>query len=378
MTCVDVTIVFSIVSVPHTGTYQGNARGFRLASLLKLSHTKSPADKRTTVLHYIVRSVAAKELALPTSTAVTGNEEGNGNAEATLLLSTESKNDLCMAENRDNSAAAGVHGDSVVCVRGNSSVVSEPALANPEIGFALKRCTSAPKIGGGGVMTAKPEEMRRRNTSSLTVRCPTVIGARGRSRPRLSRVEALDLEAELEHVRAASKVPVGDILVDVRQARRGLKQVKDELELVRAEEKECALDGERSQEAREGEGKTGTSKSTLSVTGEVRMVDAGHSSGIGRKASSNLTAAGVTTVSGEGRDGGARRLGIQRLERFVEEAGGRLSAIEAEASDCVARCKGLVEFFGEGKDEAQSAHIFSTLVQFLEVLTEAKKAEKVC
>ncbi|CAN0472894.1 unnamed protein product, partial [Hapterophycus canaliculatus] len=43
------------------GTYQGNACGFRLSSLLKLSHTKSPSDKKTTVLHYIVRNFAAKE-----------------------------------------------------------------------------------------------------------------------------------------------------------------------------------------------------------------------------------------------------------------------------------------------------------------------------
>lgn len=372
------TIFLSVVSVPHTGTYQGNARGFRLASLLKLSHTKSPTDKRTTVLHYIVRSVAAKELAPLTSTSaviVTGNEEGNGNAKAAPPSSKESKNDLCVAENRENSAAAG---DSLLCVRGVSSVVSEPVLAKPEAGLALKRCTSAPKFGCGGVMTARLEEMRHQNTSSLTVKCSTVRSGRGRSRPRLSRADALDLEAELEHVRAASKVPVGDTLVDVRQARRGLKQVRDELELVLAEEEEYALDEERLRGVKGGEGTTGTSKSTLSVTGEVRMVDAGHNNGIGRKAFLDMTAVRVTTGSIGGRDGGGRRLGIQRLESFVEEAGERLSAIEAEASECVARCKGLVEFFGEGKDEAQSAHIFSTLIQFLEILTEAKKVEKIC
>lgn len=328
-----------------------------------------------------MRSVAAKELVPPTSgsaVVVTGSEEDNGNAEAAIISSTESKNALRTAENQENSVAADVHKDSVVCVQGNSGVVSEPALVNPEVGFALKRCASAPKIGGSGVMTVRAEEVPRRDTSSLTARGSTVRGSRGRSRPRLSRVEALDLEAELEHVRAASKVPVRDILVDVRQARRGLKQVKDELELVLAEEEECALNGERSREARAEKGKTGTAKSTLSVTSEVNVVDAAHSNGSGRKASSDMTAAGVTSGSGGKHDGGARRLGVQRLEKFVEEAGGRLSVIEEEASDCVARCKGLVEFFGEGKDEAQSAHIFSTLVQFLEVLTEAKKVEKVC
>ncbi|CAN0538710.1 unnamed protein product, partial [Ectocarpus sp. 8 AP-2014] len=43
------------------GTYQGNACGFRISSLLKLSHTKSHSDKKTTVLHYMVRTFAAKE-----------------------------------------------------------------------------------------------------------------------------------------------------------------------------------------------------------------------------------------------------------------------------------------------------------------------------
>ncbi|CAN0440798.1 unnamed protein product, partial [Scytosiphon promiscuus] len=52
--------VLDIGNILNEGTYQGNACGFRLSSLLKLSHTKSPSDKKTTVLHYIVRNFAAK------------------------------------------------------------------------------------------------------------------------------------------------------------------------------------------------------------------------------------------------------------------------------------------------------------------------------
>ncbi|CAM9730057.1 unnamed protein product, partial [Discosporangium mesarthrocarpum] len=68
--------VLLIGNLLNEGTYKGNACGFRLDSLLKLSHTKSQADRRTTVLHFIVRSMAAKETRSPNT-----KEEGGGEGE---------------------------------------------------------------------------------------------------------------------------------------------------------------------------------------------------------------------------------------------------------------------------------------------------------
>ena len=70
--------------------------------------------------------------------------------------------------------------------------------------------------------------------------------------------------------------------------------------------------------------------------------------------------------------------GVRKLSAFVEKAEVRLSAIERSATACVGLCKDLGEYFGEGADEAQSHHIFGTLMQFLDLLQGAKKVEGLC
>ena len=277
-------------------------------------------------------------------------------------------------------------------------------------------------------------------------------GGGGVARKKTTRVEMLDLEAELGSVRAASKAPVGEILLDVRQARRGLKQAEDELARAVAEEaervkgnktkgkverqtgEEAEVEKERGNEKSEvqmegrakkvttgrtveGDGGDGEKKlsSALARRGELSAVSevlqtpgksdargivataaasaamvmaqadggasgvtCGASAGISGGASARVTAgvtanaaAGASASDGDG--AGVRKLGV-----FVEEARARLSSIEEKASECVGLCRGLGEFFGEGADEAQSGHIFRTLVQFLDLLAEAKKSENVC
>lgn len=169
----------------------------------------------------------------------------------------------------------------------------------------------------------------------------------------MTRVAAIDLEEELEHVRDASKTPVGEILMDVRQARKGLRQVKEELARMLAEEEK---EGE-TERYQEGAGEQPPSSFFSS-------------------SSSGETAGGGDAKCANG--GGRDRPGVDKLSGFAEEAEVRLASIEWKAKDCVGLCKGLGEFFGEGADEAQSAHILRTLVQFMDMVAMAKKVEGLC
>lgn len=177
-------------------------------------------------------------------------------------------------------------------------------------------------------------------------------GGRGSWRQATLRVASLDLEEELGHVRTASKVPVSEILDDVRQAQRGLGQTKAEVKL--------AL-GDRDS----------LGKATL-VTND---------GGDGNAAEKREIVAGETRSDTENgaQNGPGTDAGGDELVRFVEEAEARLSAINEQGLECVSTCKKLCEFFGErAEDPNQSGHILMTLVQFLDLLAEAKKAEKVC
>lgn len=184
----------------------------------------------------------------------------------------------------------------------------------------------------------------------------------------------LDLEAELGHLRAASKVPIGDIMMDVRQAKRGLKQAKDELQLVLAEnERQAAAvapvdlqnigEAENRKEGVEGKGKSESTSQPMKTKDAVAELDGLCEEGGGRCENDHKE-------SGDA--------GVDKLVEFVASAKTRLAAIEESANQCVVLCKSLGEFFGEdvsGDGTQSSAHIFKTLVQFLDLLAEAKQAE---
>ena len=366
-----------------------------------------------------MRSVAAKELATPTSAADPDPWRKKSSP-------ADDRNDPIAS-----ASAAAVGGESTARVGGETDVAdevanisggrSEPALTPTPAGVGSATFNrpgfTAPTKGLSGDRESERLPLspgpRRRGTATTGCR-----PSRGERWPRPTRVEALDLEADLKHVRAASKVPVGDILVDVRQVRRGLKQVKDELEQVLAEHGKA----EEEEEEDKGPREFSSSEAGAVATGlqsevgfpnvpEIRvsaaseeparsivtpapsMVEGGGAANYSpnnpavvkrhdeRKARVASVSSGGDEIRGAGAEAKTRRgrqLGVRKLERFAEDATGRLSSIEAEATECVARCKGLGEYFGEGADEAQSAHIFSTLVQFLDLLIEAKKVERVC
>lgn len=192
----------------------------------------------------------------------------------------------------------------------------------------------------------------------------------------------LDLEAELKHVRAASKMPVAEIMVDMRHARRGVKDASDELDLIQAEEKKRYGRDERA----EGK-KSGASSAVVSIAQAAEadasrskkklIADEHRAGGDGRQ--SPIAVAGLTeSLVGADAERGLPSAGVKKLATFVEEAAVRLSAIDEKASECIRMCKGLGEYFGEGAEEAQSTHILTTLVQFLDLLAEAKEAEGLC
>jgi diaphanous 1 len=64
MTCENLRAVLGVIldvgNKMNEGTYRGGAQGFTLDSLLKLTLTKSTANKRLTLLDYIVTSVLSK------------------------------------------------------------------------------------------------------------------------------------------------------------------------------------------------------------------------------------------------------------------------------------------------------------------------------
>lgn len=192
------------------------------------------------------------------------------------------------------------------------------------------------------------------------------------------KVEVLDLEAELGHVQRASKVPLGEILVDVRQAKRGLKQAVEELQLM-LEEKEM-------------EGKEdGGGGSSIGLANGTGVLEEGRSSALQTMAAGSVAVVTTAAVLGGSDDvrsqsrmenitgtGGEETDGIRKLAVFIETAKARLGVVEKTAERCMTLCKDLGELFGEDvKDDGlqSSAHIFRTLVQFLDLLAEAKKVE---
>lgn len=199
-------------------------------------------------------------------------------------------------------------------------------------------------------------------------------------RPSPTRVELLDLEADLHHVRAASKVPVGEILVDVRQAMHGLRQAKDELERVFAEEK--IVIGSAEDKEPDNRRLAGEEKDVRSARGRGsgEELDIRETVGDAPAIASSAVAGSAVTAKGEKGEWeeGQRGASVRKLAGFVKKAEVSLRSIDQRAIECVDQCKELGEFFGEGSNEAQSAHIFRTLVQFLDLLREAKKAENVC
>lgn len=207
---------------------------------------------------------------------------------------------------------------------------------------------ASPVVARGVAASASPRPTRRAGGWAG--------GTPAGRRPPPIRVPSLDLEAELGHMRAAAKIPVADILADVKEAKRGLAQTKGELKFVLTDKKTTVTSGliHAKNPGREVPAVGPVSCATRS--------DAFNDSEIGADTSSVKNDAGV-----------------RKLAEFVEGAEGQVAAIELKISECVATCKRLGEFFGEGgENEGQSAHILTTLVQFLDLLSEAKKAEGVC
>ncbi|CAM9158805.1 unnamed protein product, partial [Ectocarpus sp. 13 AM-2016] len=358
--------VLDIGNLLNEGTYQGNACGFRISSLLKLSHTKSHSDKKTTVLHYMVRTFATKERSAAAATAAATAAASPSPPGKTLKSKTPPRS---TAEKQRSAAwpggappgcrGSGMSGGGTRAskVRREVSGTSSGA-ASPGAG-ASQRGAVTPGRGGSAVRANSGYLLRaggkRRGSSAAAVE--------------LTRVEALDLESELKHVRQASKTPVGEIMMDVRQARKGLRQAKEELDRTLVEE-------EKKKEETKGAGASanggGAAKAAASRPSEVSE----------RSCSSSLSPAASgsssSSLSSGGEIEGGTSLGVRKLAAFVDEAGARLSSIEQRASACVGLCKGLGEFFGEGDDEAQSAHILRTLVDFMDLLEEAKKVEGLC
>ncbi|KAF6005506.1 hypothetical protein F1559_005110 [Cyanidiococcus yangmingshanensis] len=52
--------ILAIGNYLNQGTNRGNALGFRLSSVLKLSETRATSDRRTTLLHYLVKFVSRR------------------------------------------------------------------------------------------------------------------------------------------------------------------------------------------------------------------------------------------------------------------------------------------------------------------------------
>lgn len=416
------------------GTYRGNACGFRLASLLKLSHTKSHADKKTTVLNYMVRSVAAKERATVTA-AAKEISASVGSAEQVAATATVDSGEQGVAKpstapaTRDevlaaNKPATNTSASAKTATKdssGNSNTAAakrvSSGLSEPRRGGSPPGRRSPP--GSGGRISSGARRAVGAAVAATTRGGPgRASGVRSRGggskRPVLTRVEMLDLETELKHVRAASKVPVSDILQDVRQARCGLKQAKDELDRVlveetKMEEKRGGGKGHENGEPRTSlaaetaglgfvaarerlsavseRSERSTASSSISAAGD--RAESGESDGVAGGSKATVLAAAAVALekapvdsAGKKRRGtggpGAGGPGVRKLASFVDEAEARLLCIDEKANECVVLCKGLGEFFGEGEGEDQSAHIFCTLVQFLDLLAEAKKVEGIC
>ncbi|CAM9729984.1 unnamed protein product [Discosporangium mesarthrocarpum] len=69
--------------------------------------------------------------------------------------------------------------------------------------------------------------------------------------------------------------------------------------------------------------------------------------------------------------------GQERLAAFAKLGASELGALLDWVNQTVGCCRALGVFFGEGSDEAKSAHILGTLVTFLDLLEAAKKVERV-
>lgn len=211
-------------------------------------------------------------------------------------------------------------------------------------------------------------------------------------------------------MREAAKMPVGEILMDLRQARKGLRQAKGELQRVRDDEaakmRENGGDadgndagaaaaeagvavGRKKKEAQTNLAGASRAASATAAAAPTRLsvVSEGSERSTSTTASSSSSSSSLSPAaaaadpfrSAEGEEAvAAAPPGVRKLSAFVEKAEVRLSSIERSANKCVGLCKDLGEYFGEGADEAQSHHIFRTLVQFLDLLQEAKKVEGLC
>eukprot|EP00903_Cladosiphon_okamuranus_P016298 g15030.t1 len=399
--------VLDIGNLLNEGTYQGNACGFRISSLLKLSHTKSPSDKKTTVLHYIVRTIAAKEKSAAaaaatatTTTAATATAADAGAADLEAVAATPAGKTSATSPASSKSPP-----DRATPRRKPRS--RSPVEKNAWPGRAPPGCRGSGSGSGG----TRPSLSGGRRGAQVGGRAGTSTlrggGGRRGAAADLVRVEGLDLQEELEHVREAAKTPVGEILMDLRQARKGLRQVKGELQRVlddKAKERQGANDDGKGAAAAEagavaiaaavrGEEMKGESNPAAASAGSVTPAAAAAaptrlsavSEGSERSTSTSTASSSSPSSSSlplpakssetANEERPAAPPGVQKLSAFVEKAEVRLSAIERSANACVVLCKDLGEYFGEGADEAQSHHIFGTLVQFLDLLQEAKKVE---
>lgn len=425
--------MFNVVRPANIGTYKGNARGFRLASLLKLSHTKSHLDKKTTVLRFMVRSLATKQKdaaaaarsagdsttkgSVAEADSAAANDDGEKPPTIKVTSSTDNmellempalspssdhgettprdravhapispaststndsfmndnSNDDCDSRGKAYCSTPWQRGEPPGCIR-PLSLSTPRARETVDSGAAAQTRRGRPASVSPPPKTARPWGPRR-----ASVAAGGAVGWARRERvEKRVKVEELDLEAELGHVRAAAKAPIGEILVDIRQAMRGLKQAADELKAVLAD-KEAEL---------ENRGIVGRSSGING--GAVPACGAGQEAPEGNTNQAETAAAekaaGVSVAAraegrgatGEAGDDSEVSAGVRKLEGFVGMAREQLGEVEESADRCVSLCKRLGEFFGEDvKDDGSqsSAHILQTLVEFLDLLAEAKGAE---
>lgn len=435
----------------NIGTYKGNARGFRLASLLKLSHTKSHSDKKTTVLRFMVRGLATKQKdaaaaaaaasaakdATTSSVAVHGAAAiDDGERPPTIKVTSSTENmelhempalspssdhgvitprdcavhapispasttasDSFTIDNRndDSSSNSGnASGSTTTKLAGataarspvDSTAASKAYRSTPwrcgEPPGCIRALSLSPICSRETVDSGAAARTRRGRTASVSTPPKTVrpwgsgrASVGGGSDKRI-KVKVLDLEAELGHVRAAAKAPIGEILVDIRQAKRGLKQAADELKAVLAE-KEAEV-GNRGIVSRSSSINNGAvSACGTGPEAPEENTEQSDTAAVGKAAGVSASArADELGATGEAGDDSEVSAGVRKLEGFVGMAREQLAKMEESADRCVSLCKRLGEFFGEDvKDDGSqsSAHIFQTLVEFLDLLAEAKGAE---
>lgn len=320
------------------------------------------------MLHYIVRTIAAKErsadaeLEAP-AVAPVAADPSSSSSPASSGYPPDGAAPRKKPRSRSPTGKKAWQGGAPPGCRGNGSGGTRPSPSSGRRGAAGRAVTSTLRGGGS-----------RRGAAAVLVR-----------------VEGLDLQDELRTVREAAKIPVGEILMDLRQARKGLRQVKGELQRVLADEAKkgesgggaagagagAVVGGEKRNGATDTAAAASAASAAAAAPKRLSVVSEGSersmSTSTSSSSSSSLALPAEPSCSAEGEGGDPP--GVRKLSAFAEKAEVRLSSIEREASACVGLCKDLGEYFGEGADEVQSHHIFRTLVQFLDLLQEAKKVE---